>query len=182
MDLGLNFDFLGLEDGEISKRQGIEVEHEMKDKIREIVPENYNILGQISMQVVGTKTINKRFSESKELSRKVFGYYKNIRNLTKKTEKDDNPYDTIMAVKELKKEELKLNLNLKQDYKALLMQTYKINMFHEKTVYINILIFEEVQNAETDFLAGLDLGFGGSIETKSEEDETLDFGFGDEVA
>lgn len=186
-DLGFDvLGMLGLDDNAKKRRVGIEVEHQKKEEIKEILPEAYKILGQISMQVEKGKIINKKMIEAKELNGKMFGYYMNLRNLTKQKEEDDNPYDKILGVKELKKEEL--NLNIKGDYKGLLMQSYSEDIYRRRKVYINILIFEEVAKPES-FLDNLDLSgldfSNNNKEIKKDDDEDFDLGdigFGESVA
>ena len=91
----------------------------MKQKIREILPEDYEILGKINILISTEgpkdKVLHKTFKTKNELSKKELEYLQNMRNLL--SYDNENPYERIISVETLPKESLKLNIT--GDYKLL---------------------------------------------------------------
>ena len=136
--------------------KGIEVDHPMKQKIREILPEDYEILGKINILISTEgpkdKVLHKTFKTKNELSKKELEYLQNMRNLL--SYDNENPYERIISVETLPKESLKLNIT--GDYKLLSVKSLsKEDLFKRSKLYLSITIFKETKRESIfDFTAG----------------------------
>ena len=136
--------------------KGIEVDHPMKQKIRDILPEDYEILGKINILISTEgpkdKVLHKTFKTKNELSKKELEYLQNMRNLL--SYDNENPYERIISVETLPKESLKLNIT--GDYKLLSVKSLsKEDLFKRSKLYLSITIFRETKRESIfDFTAG----------------------------
>ena len=136
--------------------KGIEVDHPMKQKIREILPEDYEILGKINILISTEgpkdKVLHKTFKTKNELSKKELEYLQNMRNLL--SYDNENPYERIISVETLPKESLKLNIT--GDYKLLSVKSLsKEDLFKRSKLYLSITIFRETKRESIfDFTTG----------------------------
>ena len=136
--------------------KGIEVEHPMKNKIKELLPEDYEVLGKINILISTEgpkeKVLHKTFKTKNELNKKELEYLQNMRNLL--SYDNENPYNRIISVESLPKESLKLNIA--GDYRLLSVKSLsKEDMFKRSKLYLSILIFKETQRESIfDFTAG----------------------------
>ena len=105
--------------------KGTSVEHEMKDKIIEIMPENYNIKGLIEFEIIPKKAGKESALRGRQdfTSQELFNITKKnafMRNLRDLRDLGlGNPYDNFIAVAELPKEEAEKYFNIKDEYQVI---------------------------------------------------------------
>lgn len=129
-----------------SDSKGTEVEHHMKEKLKSILPEDFEILGKINilLSIDGDKkkVLKKTFKTKKEMTKKELSYLENFRNLLSYDGK--NPYDRIIEIEKLPKESLTLNIH--GDYNLLSVTSLsKEDIFSRTKNYISILIYKELK-------------------------------------
>ena len=126
--------------------KGTEVEHPMKEKLKQLLPEDFEILGKINILISidgdKKKVLNKTFKVKKEMTKKELSYLENFRNLL--SYDGQNPYDRIVEIEKLPKESL--SLNIKGDYSLLSVTSLsKQDIFSRTKNYISILIYKELK-------------------------------------
>lgn len=129
-----------------SDSKGQEVEHPMKEKLKSLLPEDFEILGKINilLSIDGDKkkVLKKTFKVKKEMTKKELSYLENFRNLL--SYDGENPYDRIIEIEKLPKESL--SLNIKGEYSLLSVTSLsKEDIFSRTKNYISILIYKELK-------------------------------------
>ena len=147
LNLGIDESILKeLQEGNNGYNKGIEVSHPLKDKLIELLPEEYVIRGVITgriekvrneLKIVGEKQFTG--TEYQERNRSHYYFLRNLNQL--RDIGKGNPYESFLKVERLEKEEK--NYELGEEGRVILLLSKQVDIFKKVKIDMTKIIIDK---------------------------------------